>query len=506
MATTIDTSKIKQAVETIAEELGIDLSAYGNASPTKLIVTALQDAVQILQETTQIALTEQNPLTATDIHSRIGLAALTGLNVAQLLCASSGKIKVEVKGPKAKTAHVCTVGQHAKLISPNNIDYYVCLPSEVVKFDRDTELIVKQGILKNMNCICTGQAWESFRLNAENYVDVSSIEVYDGTKQLKVGMKLDEQADIYVRPAYDGTIELVISNQVQMQAGTSLQVIYADCLGIDGDDMEVGQYWNVSQFAYEGDEDISAEVGVYVSEPIIGGTDFENFDKNLANEIMLAGHNNLIGTESQLLQYVKRFKQYALQSVKVSSGVFAIYALRNLEILVKSMDYWTATSKDNLTLHDEDILSLSHHMNKYANKSLDMVVSVVSAEYEQCRVNVNVNMDEASFPAILDIVTEYLVEGYAYRKYEVATLYKKLIALSEVKECTVFFEGNLNAYGSAVPTNSEAILVCTAANITINGERRQYGDYMPTIQTPIDTTVDDVTTDRIITINQVNHG
>lgn len=502
----IDTSKIKQAVEQIAEELGIDLSAYGNASPTKLMISALQDAVQILQETTEIALTEQNPLTATDIHSRIGLAALTGLNVASLLCASSGKIKVEVKGPNAKIAHVCTVGQHAKLISPNNIDYYVCLPAEVVKFDRDTELIVKQGILKNLSYVCTGKPWESLQLSAENYVDVSSIEVYNGTKQLKVGFKLDEQADIYVRPAYDGNIELVIPQQSVLTAGTALQVIYADCLGMDGDDMEVGQYWNVSQFAYEGDEDISADVGVYVSEPIIGGTDFANFDVNLSNEIMLAGHNNLIGTESQLLQYVKRFKQYALQSVKVSSGVFAIYALRNLEVLVKSMDYWTATSKENLNLRTEDILSLEHHMNKYANKSLDMIVNVKPAEYEQCRVNVNVHMDDTAFPAILDIVTTYLVEGYANRRYDVATLYKKLIALTGVNECTVFFEGNLNEYGSAVPMNSESIIVCTAANITINEERRQYGSYTPTTQTPIDTTVDDVTTDRIITINTVNHA
>ena len=488
----IDITKTLQAVEIIAEQLGIDLTAYGNASPTKLILAALQSSVQILQETTQIAITEQNPLTATDIKSRLGLAALVGLNPATLFHAASGKVTVQ-------TNQTIVIGQHAKLMSYDNVDYYVVLPTETVQFSSDTDIQVRQGILKQQNFTATGEPWESFILYADNYVDCDSIEVYYGSKRLTVGYKLDEQADCYVRPNYSGDIEVIIDRAHTLPAGAALTVIYGDCIGIDGDNIQAGQYLIAKEFAYSGDTDVSDTVKVVISEPIIGGTDFEAIDADLSNSIMLAGHNNLIGTEAQLLQYVKQFKQYSIQSCKLTNGVFAINALRSLQLLTKTMDYWTACQ--NLTLRSEDIVSLNEHLNKHSKKSLELVISVKHAIQEQCKVNVTVNMNTPAPDAIQSIVVQYLLDKQNANAYDVATLYKQLIAVPGVTECNVSFSGNVNEYGTAVPFATDAALICSAATIAVNGIGKTFGTWTAPVGVSIDATIDNVATNRIVSIN-----
>jgi hypothetical protein len=489
----IDISKTMHAVETIAEQLGIDLTAYGNASPTKLILETLQTSVQIIQQTTKTALTEQNPLTATELRSKIGLAALVGLNPAKLMQASQGKVKVMTNG------HTVTVGQHAKLKSYSNIDYYVILPNETVQFSKDTELIVRQGTLNSKSFVATGEAWESLQLASDAYIDSKSIEVFRGTDRLTWSYDLSESADCYVRPSYDGTTEIVMSNTCKLNSGESITVQYADCLGIDGDNMETDQYMQASDFAYEGDTDITNSIGIIISEPIVGGTDFENFDTDITNEIMLAGHNNLIGNESQLRQYLSRFKQYMIQTTEVSNGVYCITALRSLEQLCKVYDYFTACTM--VDLRTADILALSSHINDYSDKSLDMVVSVKSAAKEQCRVNVDVQMTNPSQETILHTVTDYILSRINANSYDKGGLYKALIALDDVEDCNVSYDGNTNAYGSAVAKNNSAILLCTAANITVNGTRVSYGkfDYDANEH---DLTIDRVTTEQMLDIKR----
>lgn len=478
-----------RAIEAIAEQLGIDLTAYGNASPTRLILETLKTSVQIIQQTTQIAITEQNPLTATELRSRIGLATLSGLNPAKLLTGAVGKVRVNPNG------HVITIAQHAKLRSVDNVDYYVVLPSETVRFNDMTELQVRQGTLKSASYTSTGEKWESFRLQADNYVDVNSIEAFKDNVRLKVGFALDEQADVYVRPNYDGDIEVVIPTI--LEAGENIQIDYADCLGIDGNLMTVEQVLEAKDFAYEGSIDVSDDIIVYVSQPIIGGIDFAEFDTELAEATMLSGRNNLIGTEAQLVAYLNRFKQYTIQSAKVVDGVFTVTALRNLAMLCKTYNYWDACK--NLTMRAADILSLSNHMNQYSNKSIDLLVSVKGAIQESCRVNVAVNMDNASHEAVLSVVTDYLLSKVSTGNYDIATLYRQLLQLNGVKECSVTFDGNVNSFGTAIPTTPDAILICTAANITVNGVKVSYGEYKTREDDYIDTTVDNVTTERITT-------
>lgn len=484
-------TKLTDAVQTIAEELGINLTAYGNASPTKLILSGLEAAVDIMQQTAQLALTEQNPLTATDLHSKIGLAALVGLNPSQLLLGSSGMIEVDA-GDKT-----ISIGQHAKLKSYDNVDYYAVLPSEVVKFTGKAQLLVKQGKLQQINVDALGKQYQTVSLQADNFVDSSSIEVYAGNERLSIGYKFDEQADCYVRPDYSGNAELVLAKSIA--AGTTLKVIYADCIGIDGDNMQVGQLMRVEQFAYAGDEDVSAEIKVSIAEPIIHGTDFAGLDTDLTNAIMLSGHNNLIGTEAQLLQYLSTFKQYAVQSAKLVASVFQIRALRNLDMLVKTTDYWTACA--NLKLRTEDILALSRHLNQYASKSIELLISVEHAMQEQCRVNVVVNMADYAPETVLDIVTTYLEQRFKIGSYDVAGLYKALIANDSITECSVSYDGHVNNFGTAMPSTTDAMLICSAANITVNGIRKQYGSYDASTITNGDNAIKQVTTERIQDIN-----
>lgn len=492
MANTIDLNKVQHAVETIAEQLGIDLSAFGNASPTKLILETLKASTQIIQQATQVAITEQNPLTATELRSKIGLAALVGLNPAQLMTASTGKVTVSTDG------RAVTIGQHAKLRSKAGIDYYAVLPSETIKFVNDAQIMVRQGTLQTSTFTVSGEPWESFVLAAANYVDCNSIEAFYNNQRLKVGFKLDEDADVYVRPNYDGEIELVLSNAQHFEAGEAIVVSYADCLGIDGDNINVDEEMEVNDFAYDNNSDVTEHIFVVISEAIIGGTDFATFDADLTNEIMLSGHNNLVGTEAQLIQYARRFKQYTVQSARIDNGVFRLSVIRNLQQLATIADYWQ--SINNLEVNADELLSLARHLNQYSGKSLDLVCSVISGTLEYCRVNVDVQMDEASVETIHDTVVDYLLSRLQIGTYEVAGLYKALLAVDGVNECNVSYDGYTNKYGTAQAKSSTALLICCAANITVNGATTSYGDFSRTENDDIDLTVDRITRDKMTNI------
>lgn len=491
----IDITKTMHAVNVIAEQFGIDLTAYGNASPTKLILATLQQSVHIMQQTTKTALTEQNPLTATELRSKIGLAALVGLNPMKLMTASQGKVKVMTNG------HTLTVSQHARLKSYDNIDYYVVLPNETITFSEDTLLTVRQGVLQSVPFTATGELWESFQLTTDSYIDAKSIEVFRGSKRLTTAFSLDERADCYIRPSYDGITEVVMSNHCKLDSGESITIQYADCLGIDGDAIETDMYMQATNFAYEGTNDMSGQIGIVVTEPIIGGTDFESLDADLTNEIMLGGRNNLIGNESQLVQYLSRFKQYMIKTTKVTDGVFCITALRSLAQLCKTYDYFTACTM--VDLRSSDLQALNAHINNYSDKSLDIVVSVKGAVKEQCRVNVDVRMDNASSETILHVVTKYLLSRLNTNQYDKAGLYKAIIAIDGVTDVNIDYDGNVNSYGTAVPTNANSILLCTAVKLVVNGVTYTYGDYEGSVAKQ-DTTIDDVTTSHIVNIKNKN--
>lgn len=485
----INIAKATEAIEQVAENLGIDLSAYGNASPVKLIMAALTAAADIMQQTTKVALTEQNPLTATELQSKFGLAALAGLNVTSMMKASIGKVTVN------PMSHTATVGQYARLRSYDNVDYYVVLPSEAVKFTEPTELIVKQGVLKTLDFVTDSDKWNAFELTANNFIDTSSIQVYANGTKLKLGFKLDEEADAYIRPSYTGKVEVVLSKTLNVPSGTAIKVDYAECIGVEGDNVKTNERMRAQSFAFEGDIDISEDIQIYISEPIIGGTDFATFDNDITNEILLGGRNNLIGNESQLVQYLSRFKQYSIRTAKVSDGVFAITMLKSLPVLAKSLGYWQAAG--NLTPTGADVQALNSHISTYSGKSIDMAVAVKAAKQENCKVVVNVNMTNAEPATILATVEQYLLSRVSIGTYEVAGLYRELINVAGVNECKVSYEGNVNSFGTAMPSNDKAMLICTAADITVNGNTIHYGTYAGTGIDDTDTTVRDVTVDYI---------
>lgn len=473
----INPQLLRQQVDKLAEQHGIDLQAYGNASPTKLIVESVILASTMMQQATKVAMTERNPMTAMEFRSMLGLAAITGLNPAAMLHASVGKVSIQLTSDYASG----TIAQHARLVI-DSIPYYVVLPAEAATIKSGDVLVVKQGIVKQQQFLSTGEHLETFSLQANNFVDFESIEVTVDDVRLTVGKQLDDNCQCVATLDYHGKPIIMVAKTFLLGAGKTVNVTYTDCIGIDGDNLKVGTVASAQSFVFNGSTDISAYAEVKVAEPIIGGTDFASFYKDLQADILLGGKNNLIGSEFQLLQYLARYKQYTVQQSSLSNGVLMLYCLRNLAYMAKRMSYWDACN--DLQLTQSDIDALTWHVNELDLKSTDMLVSIEHAVNETCKVDVNV-AGTATIESIAYVVEQYLVDNFVDRCYEIGDLYKRLMQVDGVQQCFIQFEGNTNSYGSAIPKNSNAILVCTAADIKLNGVLYSYGSYTPDAKTSI---------------------
>jgi hypothetical protein len=306
-----------------------------------------------------------------------------------------------------------------------------------------------------------------------NFVPASEISVYIGGNRITVGKSIDQGTDCFVTMNADGQTEIVVHNDSKYESGQSISIDYVDSIGIEGDNVNVGETMTATSFAYAGDKDITSSVSIVISEPIIGGTDFEHFADDIVHATLLCGHNNLIGTNDQLLAYAKRFKQYVVQTSYISSGVLNILCIRNPNYFMQTQDYWTLAS--NLALTDSDVNALANHINSLSDKALDKLVNVLPANIETFKVQISVKMTEESPASIANALVDYLLANIYDRTYELSNLYNAISAIDGITQVYCQFIGNTNEYGSAEPADTNSILICNSATITVNGVRYNYG-------------------------------
>jgi hypothetical protein len=448
-------------IEGYAESIGVDLNAYGQASPTKIILKAIQFATEAMQTSALVSLNEHNPLTATTLKSKLGLAYLASLNPISLMHNSIGYAKVHTNGLSA------TIKQYARLRTKDGLDYYALLPSETITITKDTEIQVCQGFVKTVNALIDGSRWQTIKLLSGGLVPYHSVTAYYDGIAMSIGLATNERTDAFLAIDQNGETVLIISNDFQRQVGKSLSVQYVDCLGDYGDMTTINTEFQISQFAYSGDNDISPDIKVTLSAPIIGGTSFDTLSQDLAYGIMLNSKNNLIGNIDQLIAYVKRFKQYLIQSTTIANGVLSLSVIRNIEVLTKTMTYWQATSQ--LSVDANDIKSLQLHLNTLSNKSTDLLIDITPARVEFCSVVINAKMRKPDHDSIAANVISFALAELQSRTYEQSGLYRTIMQNTLIQEMSCKLQGNTNEYGTASPTNSNAILIINAATITING-------------------------------------
>lgn len=473
---TFDISKIDRDIQQLTQDLGIDLTKYGNASPIRLMIEALKLATKTLQDLQLNLHNEQNPLTATHFKSLLGLAAVQGMNPVTLLTASSGKVTIDPNG------YGITVQNHSKLTSPDGYSYYLVIPGDAISISKPTEVLIKQGELKTQTESITGERWQTITLTADNYVDHESIQVTLNGRSLSVGKHLDEDADCYVNLDFQGRTIIVLSKNLEATVGETVMVEYADCVGIYGDNLEVDTIFTVKNFAYDGTTDVSKDISVYLSMPLIGGTDYDSLNTDLANEIRFSGKNNLVGTEEQLLQYVKRFKQYIVQTSVVTDGVLTLACYRNVVETVKNKNYWDAIQMISMT--DDDIRSLVYHLNYMSNKSIELVVNCIPAKIGQCGAVVRLgNADNIDCNVIANAVRDYAIEELDTRNYEVGKLYRAVLSAYDISElyCELYPISDetlvrTTKFGTIEPVSIDTILVLSYLDIYIGDQLIcQYG-------------------------------
>lgn len=357
-----------------------------------------------------------------------------------------------------------TVKQFSKLKGLNGLMYYVVLPNEAIIIDNEATLQVRQGVMSSYTVHTTGEDYEAIRLNCnDGIVDAGSIALFDGPKPLSIAYDVVSDADAVLQVAIDGTVELVLTGK--WPSGHSLSLQYATCAGIAGNNIEIDQLL----------ESEIANVVAYIAEPILGGTDLEALDAMLSNAIVTSGRNNLIGSEQSVVEFLHRTTEYRALPRRLSNGVLRLLVYRDMTKLLKQVTYLTACGM--LQVRQDVADALANKVNNLEQLSLSMLVDVKPAKIERCALQVKA-AGQISKAELLQAVIKSLAEQHGDNTYSTTRLHRDIAMLPGLTDCAVqFIASNINDFGAAKPSDPDAVLVCDAIRLVVNGSAENFGDY-----------------------------
>lgn len=464
--------EVRELLLAIAAKRGVNLEEYGAASPTKVFIESLIAVGEIMQLSKNVAITEQNPLTATTLKSKLGLAQLATINVVDILQASLGTVTIDPKGVSL------TVPNRLQLESIDNLPYYIDMEHDVLTINQAVEFTVRQGEMTNITFIATGEKYQTFELDVNDLLDTKSVTVIiNGIKQ-RLGRSVNESADFML--ALNNTGKPVIISLRTLASGQSINVSFASCFGLGGDIVTKGMSMTSSALANLNPNNNAFEIAV--NKPIIGGVSQDDLIQSISVEIAGASATNLIGNTAQLETYLARYKRYVMKvSEHRTDGLITVTVSRNIQSLSKEYGYWQAAYLAELypetnTQDAAEFAALLMQMRRMEHLQLDKLVRLIATKVDPFTVEVTASMTLADYDSIVNAIAQYAIDNQSARLYEVADLYEIINNLPNVDECKVVFvpgstEVDINEYGNALPSSKDRIAIITAVilNVSIDG-------------------------------------
>jgi hypothetical protein len=468
---TLNTAEdIRSGINEIAQSFGVDLTLYGDASPTKLFTESLIRSVDIIKSVSAISLTEQNPYTAVTLKSMLGLAAMSQHNVTRYMQASKGKVTLH---PVDKPL---TLTNRSQLQTDDGVFYYIHMPHDTVMITEPTEFDAYQGVVKTMSFTATGERHESFLLKDEELVDPQSVSVIVNNKQCSIGLSIFDDTDFFITLDSHGECIIVPAKYV-LATGVVVKIHYASCYGYIGDKPVVGT--RMLSPALSSLNPDNKDFTIEISIPIIGGTAKPILSDDLAVMLTGASVTNLIGNAQQLETYLKLYKGYVMSVSERRNYILTVSVCRSLRALTLSQDYWTAVAKVQIdTARPQDAAefeSLRLQLERLPDTQLSNIIQFVPALIQYAAVVLDVNMTVKNVDLIKNTVSEYALKYLDNKLYENADLYAMINGLETVTECQSRLLSGLsnayvNQYGNVFPQSPKHIVIINKLYLTVNGE------------------------------------
>jgi hypothetical protein len=220
---------------------------FTNASPFGQLLRVMTNIGELIMYYITDATTENNIITANNLESIYGLAALTGHNPTRPISAM-GEVRMKFKPGKQAAfpgPYILVPNNSVLRCQGNGIKYTMKFTGDYIRVEKDnvdfTYAEIVQGVFESQRVIGTGNSMQSFNINTPGLTDNHNVKVYVNSELWQVYDSLYDMAvstkGVIVRTGLAGGIDIFFGNGFFGQApmlGSFIDVQYLVTAGSGG--------------------------------------------------------------------------------------------------------------------------------------------------------------------------------------------------------------------------------------------------------------------------------
>ena len=220
---------------------------FTNASPFGQLLRVMTNIGELIMYYITDATTENNIITANNLESIYGLAALTGHNPTRPISAM-GEVRMKFKPGKQAAfpgPYILVPNNSVLRCQGNGIKYTMKFTGDYIRVEKDnvdfTYAEIVQGVFESQRVIGTGNSMQSFNINTPGLTDNNNVKVYVNSELWQVYDSLYDMAvttkGVIVRTGLAGGIDIFFGNGFFGQApmlGSFIDVQYLVTAGSGG--------------------------------------------------------------------------------------------------------------------------------------------------------------------------------------------------------------------------------------------------------------------------------
>lgn len=447
---------------------------FTNASPFGQLLRVMTNIGELIMYYITDSTTENNIITANNLESIYGLAALTGHNPTRPISAM-GEVRMKFKPGKQAAfpgPYILVPNNSVLRCQGNGIKYTMKFTGDYIRVEKDnvdfTYAEIVQGIFESQRVIGTGNSMQSFNINTPGLTDNNNVKVYVNSELWQVYDSLYDMAvgtkGVIVRTGLAGGIDIFFGNGFFGQAPTLGSFIDVQYLVTAGSGGNISSSSEPVTFKFEdvgrdvnGEEvDLNDFLLIETSKNPTLGSDEESpdFTKLIAP---LASKSFVLANPENYEYYLSRFNYFSYIDAFNETGddyldddnIIYLYLIPDIQRKITTdSDYFTVDLNEfALTVDEKKMLVAS--INESGRQMTSTELQFVDPEIKKYAVNIVLRTIEGYDLGVIrnEIRTklnEYFLNVKRRDKIPKSDLIAMVEAIKGVDSVSIFFVSEEN--------------------------------------------------------------
>lgn len=447
---------------------------FTNASPFGQLLRVMTNIGELIMYYITDSTTENNIITANNLESIYGLAALTGHNPTRPISAM-GEVRMKFKPGKQAAfpgPYILVPNKLVLRCQSNGIKYTMKFTGDYIRVEKNnvdfTYSEIVQGVFESQRVIGSGNSLQSFNINTPGLADNNNVKVYvnselwqiyDSLYDMSVGTK-----GVIVRTGLAGGIDLFFGNGFFGQAPALGSFIDVEYLATAGSGGNISSNSEPVTFRFEdtgrdvnGEEvDLNDFLLIETSKNPTLGSDEESpdFTKLIAP---LASRSFVLANPENYEYYLSRFNYFSYIDAFNETGddyldddnIIYLYLIPDIQRKVTTdSDYFTV-NLDEFTLNVDEKKMLVASINESGRQMTSTELQFVDPAIKRYAINVVLRTVEGYDTGIIrnEIRTkfnEYFLNVKRRDKIPKSDLIAIVEAIKGVDSVSIFFVSEEN--------------------------------------------------------------